>query len=220
MSKYSLNDVIRQDIESMLMMTYTSIPAIVKSHNTTNQTLKVKVAVETPTYDGSNIPAVELEDVPVMFPQGSDWVIAGKLEEGDAVLLVVPHYGIEEYLQGSKGKEGRPSSVRRHDLNEAVAIPGMFTFKEPTRKLALKDKFHIAQGENNHITFDDSGVIITSGSSVVTVNNGTVSIDSSTINLTGNVNITGSLTTNGIDFSTHIHPYTDDGNPAVTGAPQ
>lgn len=212
MSKYTLSDVIRQDVESILMMTYTSIPAIVKSHNTEKQTLTVQVATETPTYFGDNIAPVELDDVPVMFPQGSDWVIAGKLEEGDAVLLVVPHYGVEEYLQGPKGKPGRPESVRRHDLNEAVALPGMFTFNEPTRKLALKDTFHIAQGENNHITFDETGgITLTSGSSVVNISD------------TG-VSITGSLTVNGIPFGTHTHSYLDDDGttvtPKVTGVPQ
>ena len=37
--------------------------------------------------------------------------------------------------------------------------------------------------------------------------------------ITGNLIIDGSLTINGIDFGTHKHPYTDDGNPAVTEPP-
>jgi hypothetical protein len=191
------------------MMTYTSIPAIVQSYNSIKQTVNVKVATETPTYFGDNIPAADLEDVPVMFPQGSDWVIAGTLEAGDAVLLVVPHYGIEEYLQGPKRKEGKPQSVRRHDLNEAVALPGMFTFNEPTRKLALKDTFHIAQGDENHITFDDTnGITITSGTNIIQMN-------ASGITITGNVNIIGNLsattmTSGGIPFGTHVHTHQDD----------
>lgn len=210
MGKYSINDVIRNDIESVLMMTYTSIPAIVLSFDSTRQVAKVKVATDTPTYYGDNIDAAILEDVPVMFPQGSDWVIAGTLEAGDAVLLVVPHYGIEEYLQGPKGKEGKPQSVRRHDLNEAVALPGMFTFNEPTRKLALKDTFHIAQGKDNHITFDDTnGITITSGTNIIQMN-------ASGITITGNVNIVGNLSatsvsSGGIPFGTHVHEYTDVG---------
>lgn len=218
--KYTINDIIRQDVESVLMMTYTNIPAIVQSHDTTAQTLTVKVAVETPTYYGDNIAPCTLEDVPIIFPSGANWVMAGVLERGDSVMLIIPHYGIDEYLQGDKGSVGKPLTVRRHDLNEAVAIPGMMTFKSPTRKLALKDKFHIAQGDNNHITFDDSGgIVITSGASVVTVNDSGVNITAPTTTVTGNLVVTGTASVGGIPMGTHTHPYTDNGSGLVTGPP-
>ena len=39
------------------------------------------------------------------------------------------------------------------------------------------------------------------------------------VNLTGAINVTGEVTGSGIDLSTHTHPYTDDGSPMNTGAP-
>ena len=38
--------------------------------------------------------------------------------------------------------------------------------------------------------------------------------------ITGDVEINGNLIINGISFGTHIHPYTDDGVPLDTGAPE
>lgn len=223
--RYTINDVMRQEIENILMNLYTSIPAIVESYDSNKQTIVAKVAVETPTYNGENIPPAVYSDIPVVFPSGSDWIIAGPLKKGDAVILIVPHYGVESYLNGNKDRVGQPSYVTRHDLNDAVAFAGMFTFKKPTRKEEYKNVFHIAQG-NNILSFsEDNGI-------VVDTPNATLSIPpNGEIDIIGNVTVNGNLTVNGtttttgllaggINMVTHTHQYTDDGNTLLTAIPQ
>lgn len=221
--RYDYTDVVKQEIETALMYLYTTIPAIVTSYNATTQKVDVNVAVETPTYDGENIAPPSLTEVPVMFPSASNWVIAGPILVGDSVTLLVPHYATESYTSGKKDKIGKPKLVKRHDINQAVAMVGMFTTK-PTRKEEHKDKFHIAQGDNV-ITFDDSGGIsLQNGSGVINMPaSGPISITGD-VNITGNLNVTGTTTTvglvgNGVNHITHTHGYTDDGSPQTTSPP-
>lgn len=49
---------------------------------------------------------------------------------------------------------------------------------------------------------------------------GNVAITSPVTTLTGDLNITGDLVVNGIDFLTHIHPYLNGTTPSFTGPPQ
>lgn len=222
--RYSITDVIKDEIDNSLTTLYTSIPAIVESYNETAQTVNVKVAVETPTVFGDNIPPAEYKEIPVMFPSASNWSISGPIDKGDSVVLLVPHYGTEEYRNGNKNKVGKPKYVNKFDLNDAVAFVGMFTNK-PTINQTHKDKFNISQG-NNVITLDDTGGIninTSSGSFSITPSGEIAIIGNLTI--TGNLNVTGitntlGLVANGIDQVLHTHTYTDDGNPLVTGPAQ
>lgn len=245
MSDYTIVDLVRSEVKDILLDVYTSIPAIVESFDSTAQTANVQVATKTPTLTGENKPNPRIRDVPVVFPAGSDWVIAGPLQAGDSVVLVVPHYGTYDYVSGKKNKVADPKLSTRYDLNDAVAIPGMITEIDKTRKETHKEVFHIAQGDDNVITMaegtgvtlasgtntvavtSDNGLSINAGSSVITVNpDGTITITGTTVNvnatnigLNGATTVTGGLTVDGIPFGTHTHSYTDDGVPSTTGVP-
>lgn len=239
--RYSINDIIHQEAQNVVSQVFTTIPAIVLSFDSTKQTANVKIAVNTPTYYGSYIPAGEYIDIPVVYQSGQDWVMYGPLQQGDAVVLLIPHYGIEDYLSGKRDKVANPERVQRWEINDAVAISGMFTRSNPTRKELHKDKMHIAQGDNVLVFDSANGVTLSTGAVDVVVNESTgvtVTSGSSTvsitpagvINITGNVNITGNLvvsgavtsatnTTGGIPYLAHTHNYTDNGAPLVTAVP-
>tara|TARA_R110002072_G_scaffold48683_4_gene133044 strand:+ start:290 stop:1021 length:732 start_codon:yes stop_codon:yes gene_type:complete len=196
------NTAIRRIVNSVLEDTKTSIPAIVKSYNSTAQTVNVVVAVETPSH-ADNVPPARLEDVPVLFPQGSDWVIAGPLKEGDAVMLVVAHSPIREYLKNPKSRIGRPISVRNHDLNDCIAITGMMTYPNPTRDTRFKDYLHVVQGPNYIVFKGDQGVEIeanSGASKIVMDGEGNITITNSgktTITSANNMEIDSDLTVTG-----------------------
>jgi hypothetical protein len=238
--RYREEDVIRSEVRLMLTQVFTSIPAIVESYNSKKQTVNVIVATETPLFGDENLPPHRLEEVPVIFPSGSNWVIAGPLKKGDAVYLLCPHHGIEEYLQGNKGEVGASKIPTYHDINECVAITGMFTFNSPTRKEAYKDLFHIAEDENA-IVFDlnngilatsNTKVIVKAGSTVVNINaDGTVTIDATTVNVNANLEVTGDINATGtvtgdtdvvsgaISLKTHTHGGVQGGS-SSTGVPE
>lgn len=239
--RYSLNDIIHQEAQNVVSQVYTTIPAIVKSFDSTKQTITAQVAVNTPTYFGSYIPAGTYYNIPVVYQSGQDWVMYGPLQDGDAVVLLIPHQGIEDYLSGPRDKVADPARVERFEINDAVAISGMFTRSNPTRKEAYKDIMHIAQGDNviafdseEGITIDTgsaqvvlnnaTGTTITVGSSIITINpSGAIGITGN-VTITGNLIVTGSVTsatniTGGIPMLAHTHAYTDNGAPLFTGVP-
>ena len=241
--RYSLNDIILQEVQNIVSTIHTTIPAIVRSFNPTTQTITAQIATDTPTYYGDNIPAGIYHNIPVLYPSGSDWVFYGPLQAGDSVYLLVPHYGIEEYLSGNKDRVASPEYVRKFDLNEAVAITGMFTRNSPSRKNAYKDRVHIAQG-NNVISLENTdGITLEAGAtSIQILPNGTILLVGNTT-LTGNLNLTGNVTITGVtnmvgavnvtgivtasgdvigagkSLSTHVHAYTDNGAGMSTAIP-
>lgn len=246
--KYTLSDEIRSHISSMLKQLHTSVPAIVNKYDSTKQTVDVTVAIETPISFDEKITPPTILEVPVIFPSGSDWVMAGPLKAGDAVLLQVTMYSLDEYLNGPKGRVATPVSARTHELDDCYAIAGVTTYKEPTRKQSLKDKFHIAQGNdvaNNFITMDlPEGVKIQSDKAVnVTVGSTILNVDPAGVTITGNLTVNGATTINGATqangtvtstglitgvgvasttgttLDLHTHAYTDNGNPLTTAIP-
>lgn len=194
-NRYSIADLIRSTIRNYNTELYTNIPAIVLSYDIDAQTISCAVAVETPMF-GDNVAPHALYDVPVLFPQGSDWFMGGPLRVGDAVLIHCTHYGIEEYLNGAKHEFGKAEIPIYHDIQECVATPGMFTYQQPTRFEALKNVFHIAQG-GNYISMDNfTGmklespveVEIKTGFGKVSVKNNLISIDT----VAGNITVSAS----------------------------
>lgn len=246
--KYTQADVIRSHVTAMLRQLHTSLPAIVTKYDSTRQTVDVIIAISTPVGFGEVLPPPTITEVPVIFPSGSDWVMAGPVKAGDAVLLNMCMYSLDEYLNGLKGKVATPVSMRAHELDDCFAIVGVTTYSEPTRKNTLKDKFHIAQGNdaaNNFITMDlPEGIKIQSDKAVdVKVGSTVFNVSPAGVTITGNLTVNGATTINGatqanggvtstgtilgVDvrttlgtgLNTHTHAYTDNGNPLTTAIP-
>ncbi len=213
--RYDLVDTIRSLIDAKNTELYTNLPAIVREFDAKAQTVNVTVAVETPTVLSQNIPPARIDDIPVVFPQGSDWVMAGPLKKGDEVILVVSMYPIDEHLRGDRGKIQTHEDFRFHDLIDCYAIIGAPTYKNPTRSEKFMDRFHIVQGKN-HIWMKDgeveqhtdgshtikatgpitiecgnSTVELTPAGSVTVTAATSVTLDSPQTNITGVLNVDG-----------------------------
>lgn len=68
----------------------------------------------------------EVHSVPVQFPGGGGMRITWPLAKGDTVLLVFASSSIARWKR--TGGEVDPGDDRRHDLNDAIAIPGLHDF--------------------------------------------------------------------------------------------
>lgn len=206
----------------------TSIPALVTKYNSAKQVVDVEIVVKRPYSGSNNDPTdqpIRLGDVPVIFPQGSDWVIAGPLKKGDAVNLHFSMFDCDNWMVGDKKRIYQAGSRYYHDLNSAFATPGAFTYSSPTRDSRFKDKFHIVQG-GNYVTLEEGKVVIEcqGGQSRITLEGGTVTIDathtqvnSPTTTMDGDLTVTGvinspsivadtNLAVSGITMQTHVHP--------------
>lgn len=169
------------------------------------------------TDDGRKIPYPKLPGVQILMPCGSDGSIgfAFPVKSGDGCIAL---YG-----------EGGSGSDYKHDLSNAIALPGLsksssekvkkagdedaaIMFAKDTIIMVKEDEIQLKQG-NIRVSIKDGAVKVTNGatslsvsSSGVDINSKNVNVTASNISMTGNVSITGLLTLAGINMNTHTHP--------------
>lgn len=109
---------------------YTSIPAeVIKVETfTSEQTVDVKPLINKTYDDGVVLALPSILSVPVVFPSAGGGVLTFPIKKGDTVLIVFSMRSIDEWLEG-KGESVTPSDIRTHYLNDAIAIPGLYTKK-------------------------------------------------------------------------------------------
>jgi hypothetical protein len=114
---------------------HTCLPGVVVSYDRTKQSATVQPAVRGRYKDPSTGELVTYQmpviaNVPVAFPSGAGLSITWDLESGDPVTLVFAERSIDEWKTVG-GSDATPRDVRRHDLSDAIAIPGGRPFSDP-----------------------------------------------------------------------------------------
>jgi hypothetical protein len=106
-------EILRACQEQLAARIHTSLPAIVKSYNSADQTATVQLAVQ---LQGAAVPP--LADVPVMTPGN----LHRPLAAGDSVTVL---FSEEDFtLWWTSGSVSAPAALMRHGLH-AIAIPGL-----------------------------------------------------------------------------------------------
>lgn len=152
-------------------------------------------------------------------------------KQGQTVLLLFSQLSLDEFKGGSITPYTAQSN-RMSDLTDAIALPSIFPFnRSPNRKVRhftdhstedLTVVHNLGTAKENKVVLKRSGAI-----GVISSKN--VDIDSPTTNVSGDLNVKGTITTDtdvviaGVSvkrfIETHTHNYTDDGRPAVTAPP-
>ena len=131
--KPQLGEVIRDAIEAYLADTHTSLPGKIVSYNAALQQASVQPLIKRGWIDeegnrqSDSLPVVN--NVPIVFPGGGGFRITFPIQSGDTCLLVFSSGSLDTWL--SKGGEVDPNDDRRHDLSDAIAIPGLRPFSSP-----------------------------------------------------------------------------------------
>ena len=166
----------------------TSMPAKVISVSNlgSDQTVDVLPLVNDSFDDGTNVEFPPILDVPLIFPSAGGGVLSFPIAVGDTILLIFSQKSLDEWMESrSFGNIGfTPSDKRRYALNDAIAIPGLYTkhthLKPNTTDVELKFKGLnlklTASGniELNNGPASSSAVLASSGD--VTLSNGGGSI--------------------------------------------
>jgi hypothetical protein len=133
MSAPGFTEVVMRLIESQLVDLNVSFPARVESYNRTLQSCSVKPLVSRGVRVENGERVVDqhpvLVNVPVVFPGSGQTADTWELERGDTVLLVISSRSLDRLLV--RGGEVDPEDDRRHNINDAVAIPGFRDFAHP-----------------------------------------------------------------------------------------
>lgn len=186
---------------------WSAMPAIVTKVNLTAMTIECQPAIQGTISDENNVTTYVnlpvLADVPIVFPSAGGFTITFPIAVGDEVLVVFASRCIDAWWQS--GGIGKPIEARMHDLSDGFAMPGP---KSQPKVLPS-------------ISSTDLQIRNQAGTSFISLKaDGTVQITAATVNITGNLVVSGEVTggLTAIPLSTHIHPGVTAGG-ADTGVP-
>lgn len=216
-------------LESLQKRLHTAIPGRIESYDSATQTVSVQPMVNESfvTDEGEEVtervPIVQ--DVPVLFPRGGGFFITWPLQAGDFCQLLVNERSIDLYAEGDGSNPVDPVVLHRHDLTDAVAIPGFYPAGNPISDIA-DDRMVIGRDETKariEILEDAVEVTVAGGATIrledkdgnakMTVGDGAVSV--------AIANHLQTLYTNlKTIFDAHIHPTgVGPSGPTATPAP-
>lgn len=164
-------DIIRNSVFSVLNDVHTCLPGIVKSYNPSTNKATIQPALNKAFFSGA-MPMPILENVPLLFPGGSNFNMTFPVNSGDYVLLLFSERSIDLWL--SVGGQVTPNDPRKFDLSDAIAIPGLQPFT---------GNFSNNNGTDFVISFAGSEIRINSSGAVQIKTNSTVAIGTQTTEL-------------------------------------
>lgn len=121
-------ELLRLAIEERLFHLHTGLPAKVVEYDpacqcaTVQPMLKRAIRNEDGEVEVLTIPPITR--APVIFPSGNGYRIAWKLAKDDVVFLTFAERSLDKVLDAEKGRVLDPLDSRKHDLSDAVVIPG------------------------------------------------------------------------------------------------
>lgn len=171
---------------------------------------KNRAIVQPLTYDitstGGTLPMDTIPNIPVLTLSGGGFIFSFPVQENQTGWLISADRDISVFKQILNFFT--PATLRRHQYEDGIFIPDNI------------NGFNIAQNEVN-------AVILSSldGQTKIMLQNGQLNITASSINITGNISLNGTLTATGdvtganISLQTHTHPGVETGG-GSTGEPQ
>lgn len=133
MSQPTLTEVIQSAVRTGAAQLRVALPGRVEKYDAQRNACSVKPLLTDRLEDAEGKPIIQelpvLEDVPVLQLRGAGFSLLFPLKAGDMVQLLFNDRSLDRLLLTGQG--GEPNDIRRHDLMDAVAIPGFFSFNEP-----------------------------------------------------------------------------------------
>lgn len=129
----TLATVLRAAVKAQLSQARVALPARVESYDASTQQATVQPLIyegyqdETGERQAERLPVVT--GVPVVFPGSGGFRVTFPVAVGDTVLLVFASSSIDRWL--ALGGEVDPIDDRRHNISDAIAIPGLHSFASP-----------------------------------------------------------------------------------------
>lgn len=145
--------------------------------------------------DWQEIPYPTIHNVPIQYPCGN----GGKsgctfpIKPGDTCIIIFADHQIENFLSGEKSDD-----MRNHSMNDAYAIPTLFSASVPTLK-----------SNPNDVCLFNNGSLVVLNSSSMTIN----LADGTSVSIGG-----GDLVVDGISVVHHVHSGVTPGG-GNTGEP-
>ncbi|ALT58352.1 hypothetical protein phiMK_102 [Pseudomonas phage phiMK] len=224
---------------------YTAIPCVVLRVLDDFRRLSVDVrpVVNDLYKDGTSEEQPEILSVPVIMPGTANTLISFPLNVGDTVLCVFSQRTIDVFKGSATGQPHTPNDLRKFNMADAIAIPGLFTFprsmNDPSRHSWPHDTkdltiaHNLMTGQEAEVRIKANGDILINSRKTISINAQNVNVKCASLTVdaahttwngniahTGNYVQTGGTSTfNGIPFHTHKHGGIMPGS-GVTAVPQ
>lgn len=227
-----------QAVHEALISLRVASPAIVRSFDG-RQTVTVQIVISGEDSDGSEMPIPLLVDVPVQFPRAGGFALTFPIAAGDEGLVVFADRCIDGWF--SSGAAGIPPDHRQHDLSDAMFIPGISSLKRVISDFR-NDAIVMRQLNGpGYVSVDTSGNVDIDGKKLTVhceaeflkpvVMDNTLNVagmftytagmtgsgGESVAGITGNINVTGEVTINGVNLSKHRHNENGEGGGTTDG---
>lgn len=208
----------------------TSMPGVVVRMDYERMRADVQPAISRSFEDGSSEDYATILDVPIMMPGSQNSLISIPVQVGDNVTLLFCQNDIDAWSISATGQATPAPTLRQFDMQDCIAIPGLFTSprslnnpaarKWPHNPKDLVVSMNTGSGSECEIRMTPGGTITVNTDYTVNVNaqdvnvtaKGDVSVKASNVKvqaanttITGNVSISGILTLAGINMNTHKH---------------
>ena len=179
-SPNEVKSIIKGWMDSRVSNIHTAMPRRVVSYDPSTNRASVQPNGNYKAEDGRNIRYPIIHNVPIQFPmgQGGTAGITFPINAGDGCLLVFSETQNDDFLGGNKGDS---EDSRRHSLNDAIAIPGVYAGAAPSNIAHPGD------------------VCVFKGGTMLRISDGSVEITGATLTVSGDV-IGG-----GISLDNHTH---------------
>src|SRR5690606_35212297 len=210
MENQTLEGVIRQYITNAQNGMFTSMPARVENVvNMGEQRVDVQLLVDRVTPDNGVLAHPPILSVPLIFPGSMSSQFSFPVRRGDIVLCVFSQRSIDRFKLGANDRH-RPIDFRKYSRNDAMAIPGLFSFpsavNNPDKRTLDHDTndtvmvHNIGTGSECEVRLKASGDVIINSPGLVQVNCTTAEINASesvTID-TPQTTVTGDMLVQGV----------------------
>ncbi len=198
MSTPDLMTVIMEAVRYQLGEVNTAIPAVINKYDPTKQEAEVIPLIKRKYKDGTAVDRAPITGVPVVFPAAGGGIITFPVTKGDTGLLIFSQRSIDRWVRGD-GSLIDPGDNRKHDISDAIAIPGLFSFSS-----ALQ-----SDPDNVIIKFSGASIALTPDGAVQIEAPGGFSVNGDT-DITGKLDVTGDIvasevTGGGKVLSSHTH---------------
>lgn len=191
-----VKDVIKEWIRKGNENVHVSMIGKIETYNPQTNRASITPVGSFTAPDWQEIPYPTIHNVPLQFPCGN----GGKsgctfpVKPGDTCIIIFADHQIENFLSGEKSDD-----MRNHSMNDAYAIPTLFSDSVPTLK-----------SNPNDVCMFNNGSLVVLNSSSMTIN----LADGTNVSISG-----GDLVVNGISVVHHVHPGVKSGG-SITDEPQ
>lgn len=198
----SIQELLVNNFDYQTANMYTAIPGIVVSvDNLQEQRISVQPAINMRSADGIDVTErPPILNVPLHMPVTKEGGLTYPITKGTSVFLIFSMRGLQMWKRGN-GRPESPSDVRRFDVRDCIAIPGIYPFgqaRNQNRSLphSVDDVVlvhNIGTGNEVEIRLKPNGEVIVNSPTKVTVNcqDAEINADSTTTINTEQLSVNG-----------------------------